>query len=81
MEVEMWAVVVVIVGVVVYISVPVALAVIYVSRASATLRHGIPRTSGSAWVGLSSVGVPRSSGGTSTDNISGSAGVQGGDEG
>ncbi|OFW14000.1 MAG: hypothetical protein A3H29_14835 [Acidobacteria bacterium RIFCSPLOWO2_02_FULL_67_21] len=54
--------VVVIVGVAVYISVPVALAVIYVSRARATLRHGIPRTSGSSWVGFASVGMAPSSG-------------------
>lgn len=81
MKVETWAVVVVLVGLAFYISVPIALAVIYVSRAWATLRQGIPNSSGSAWLGIPSVGMPPSVRRKPEGDISGSAGAESGEGG
>lgn len=64
----MWAVAVVAVGVAVYIAVPVALAVIYVSRAYTTIRRGIPTASESAWLGLSTHAPSSRSGSASVES-------------
>lgn len=77
MKVDVWAVVVVVVGVAIYIAIPVAMAVVYLTRAYATLSRGIPTASGSTWLGLSSSVVRR---GTAREGGGGPA-VDGGEAG
>lgn len=81
MKVEAWGVATVIVGVVIYVAIPVALAVVYVRRAYATLRGGIPVTSGSSWLGLTSAGMRPSDRGTSGEGTGDTAGADGGHAG